>query len=339
MIRLVGFVISLCLLVSGCSHSSVTKDVVTPDFLVGKESKQITFFGDNDHPRFSFDGTRLLYQSYRTPQHKGLQIYEMDLLTNKERRITFSDGDAFDATYISANELLYASTTDEIKENPLTVTEQPAELPPADLYMSDLFGTDILRLTRQPGYDGQALFYNDPKKPFIIFASRRGDLSGVYRLDLQNLPVSLISAEKDKAKVFPAISTLGKSIAWVEKDLKTQKQSIVLLKNRVSSVLKKEDGEYRDLFFAPRPPERLFYSVLRKGEKRSQIEVFDIARQCTQVVFKGSDNLSSPAISNDSVERIAFVRSFQDRKQIYMVNLPTDLGPCLEPPAQATLKE
>lgn len=334
-----GAIVGLWGFILGCSHISKTNDILTPDYLIGKESRQITFFGDNDHPRFSLDGSKLLYQSKR-PLHKGWQLYEMDLSENRERRVTFSDGDAFDGVYISDGEILYASTTDEIKESPLG-TPNEKELPPSDIYMSDIFGNDILRLTRQPGFDGSPLLFNHASKPFIVFSSHRGDLSGLYRLDLVNLPVSLISAEKDKEKKFPALLPDSQKLAWVEVDVKTQKQSLVVqsLKNKSMTVVKKDEGAYRDLYFAPRPPERLFYSILRPGEKQYQIEVYDLAKNCTQVVFKGSDSLFSPAVSNEAKERLAFARLFQDKKHIYTAPLPTDLGPCLEALPQANLNK
>lgn len=336
-----GAIAGLFFVAVGCSHLSPTKNVLTPDYLIGKESRQITFFGDNDHPRFSFNSTKLLYQGTRPSLHKGSQLYEMDLLKNKERRVTFSDGDAFDGTYIGDSEILYASTTDEIKENIRLAAHHDKIFPPSDLYMSDLYGNDILRLTRQPGFDGTPLFLGHQEKPFILFSSRRGELSGIYRLDLAGLPVSLISAEKGKEKLYPTLIAGGQKVAWVETDLATKKQKLILyhLKQKTSMTLKKEDGTYRDLFLAPRPPERLFYSILRNGEKQYQIEVYNIEKNCTQVVFKGSDSLLSPAVSDEAPERLAFTRVFQDKKQIYMVQLPTDLGPCLETPAQATLKE
>lgn len=328
-------------LLSGCTHLSLTKDLLSPDFLFGKGSKQVTFFGDNDHPRFSFDGTKLLYTSSRPALHKGVQIYEMDLLSNKERRVTYSDGDAFDGMYISDNEILYASTTDEIKESPLLNKNFNKDFPPSDLYMSDLYGTDIVRLTQQPGMDSEPLLASHETKPFIVFTSRRGDLTGLYRLDLKNLPVSLISAEKDRDKRTPTLSPDHKQLAWIERDLKTQEQSLVLytFKGKTMKVLKKGEGLYRDLSFAPRSPHRLFYSILRPGEKQYHLEVFDLAQNCTQVLFKGKDSLYSPTVSNDSTERLAFARLFQDKKQIYIVQMPSDLGPCLETLPQATLKE
>lgn len=325
----------------GCSHVSQTKGAPTPEYLLGRNFKQITFSGDNDHPRFSNDGVRVLYNSRARAKHKGTQIYESDLTENKERRVVFSDGDAFDAAYISDYEILYSSTTDEIKESPLTNKNFPKEYPPSELYMSDLYGSDILRLTTQPSFDGESVFISNALKPFILFTSRRGDVTGLYRLDLENLPVSLISAEGGKEKRSPAATPDQKSLAWTEKDLKTGSQKIILynIKNKNTSVLKSDEGDYRDLFFAPRSPQRLFYSILRKGQSHYQIEVFDLEKQCTQVVFKGQDSLFSPAVSNDFSERLAFSRLFEDKKQIFIVNLPTDLGPCLEAPTQATLKE
>lgn len=331
---------ALCFLSLGCSHLSVTKDVLTPDYLLAQGTQQVTFLGNNDHPRFSSDSKKIIYSSRSRNSHKGTQIYEIDLQKNKERRVTFSDGDAFDSIYISDDEILYSSTTDEIKESPLQNKTFDKDFPPSDLYMSDLYGTEIVRLTQQPGYDGHSLFLAHPQRPSIVFSSRRGGLTGIYRLDLQNLPVSLISAEKDKEKRFPTLSPDSSQLVWIEKDLQTQSQSLVAfkLKEKIPTVLKTNEGAYKDLSFAPRPPARLFYSILRKGEKHHQIEVYDLEKQCTQVVFKGTDSLAAPAVSNEPVERLAFTRSFQDKKQIYIVNLPSDLGPCLESTSQVNLE-
>ncbi len=325
-------------LLCGCSHLSVTKDLLSPDYLLSKCSKQITFQGDNEHPRFSPDGTKLLYSSRARSFNKGAQIYEMDLTKNKERRVTFSDGDAFDPSYVSDTEILYASTTDEIKESPFINKTINKEFPPSDLYMSDRFGSEILRLTQQPGFDAEAVFVTHPAKPFILFTSYRGDLMGVYRMDLKHLLISLISAEGEKERRFPTISPDMKQIALIEKDKKTSEQSLMLftMKGKKLEALKGGEGIYRDLIFAPRTPARLFYSVLRKGDKQYQIESYDIEKKCTQVVFKGADSLTYPVVSDDRQERMAFARNFQDKKQIYIVNLPEDLGPCLEERSTAT---
>ncbi|MGZ3774342.1 MAG: TolB family protein [Pseudobdellovibrionaceae bacterium] len=327
----------------GCSHSKIVSKEVPqiPDFLQGRNFKQITTAGDNDHPRFSADGTRLLFTSSSRPTHKGQQIYEIDLLTNKERRVVFSDGDAFDASYIGNSELIYSSTTDAIKENPLAYKEIPKDYPPSDLYMSDLYGSDILRLTTLPDFQGEAAFLSNPTRPFIVFTSRQNNVTGIYRLDLRDLPISVISSEKNKEKRYPVITFDQKNLVWIEKDLQTGLESLILynIKTKKTSVLKSDDGDYKDLFFAPRGPERLFYSVRPKGKKTYQLEVYDLKNQCSQVVLQGSDSLFSPAVSDDSVERLSFSRLFEGKKQIYVMDLPSELGACVSTSTQATLKE
>ncbi|QDK39145.1 PD40 domain-containing protein [Bdellovibrio sp. NC01] len=325
-------IVTIAGVLCGCSHLSVTKDLLTPDYLLTKGTKQITFQGDNEHPRFSPDGTKLIFASRNRPTHKGSQIYEVDLTRNKERRVTFSDGDAFDPGYVSDSEILYASTTDEIKESPFINKNYNKDFPPSDLYMSDRFGGEIVRLTNAPGFDAEPTFVQNPTKPFILYTTYRNEVMGVSRMDLQKLMVTVLSADPEKERRFPAITSDHKQIAFLEKDKKTSEQSLVLynIKTKKSEVLKSGEGQYRDLIFTTRSPARLFYSVLRKGEKQYQIESYDLDDKCTQVVFKGADSLTHPVISDDSNERLVFARNFQGKKQLYMVNLPEDLGPCLE---------
>lgn len=331
---------TVVILSSGCSHSSPTKNLLSSDFLLGKNTKQLTFQGDNERPRFSADGEKIIFASRSRPHHKQAQIYEFNLKKNTERRVSFSDGDAFDPIYVGEDAILYASTTDEIKENPLKNFDKG--LPPSELYMSDVYGGDILRLTTQPGYDGEGAYVYHPSKPFIVFSSRRGEINGIYRLDLKNMPVSFFNVEKGKSKRSPAVTTDGHSVAWIETDLESSEQKLMMAPlngngKKTPVMLKEKEGQYRDLFFGPSPMPKLYYSILRKGEKRYQLEAYDIEQKCTRVLFKGADSLFFPVISDQG--RFIFVREFQDKKQIYMVDLPTDLGPCLEASIPAKLEK
>jgi dipeptidyl aminopeptidase/acylaminoacyl peptidase len=320
-------------ILTGCTHSP-TKDLLTTDFLLQKDIKQITFQGDNERPRFSANGNRLIYSSRGRGNQKNLQIYETDLIRNKERRVTFQDGDAFDPDYISDMEMIYSSTTDEIKESPFLNRNPSKEFPPADLYMSDRFGAEILRVTKQPGYDAESFLLPHPTKPTVIFTSRRGEVTGIFHLDLKTGYVSLLSAETGRDRRSPTLSPDKSRVAFVDTNLESKQQSLQLvdLRTKQTTLLKADEGQYRDLFFAPRSPARLFYSILRKGEKKHQIEVYNLDTKCTQVVFKGTDSLMYPSVSNENKERVAFTRTFQDKKQIYIVELPADLGACLEAP-------
>lgn len=327
----------------GCAKKSITNEIKTSDFLLTKDTQQITFMGDNSHPRFSPDSRKIIYSSRLRAAHSNSQIYELDFINNKERRITFSDGDAFDPSFIDTHEIIYASTTDEIKENPLINKNFDPATPPADLYTSDMFGTQILRLTHNPGYDGEPWFVKPSKdSPMIYFSSRRGPLFGIYRLDTQKkLQISMVSAEKEKIKRSPTVYLRKNLLAWIERNPKTEKESLIIydLKTKIPRRIKDSEGLYRDLFFAPQEPARLFYSIVRKGERHAQIEVLNLENSCTQVVFKGNDSLEGPAVSTGTPEKIVFTRLIADKRQIYQATLPTELGPCISSSTQDTLKE
>jgi len=325
---------------SACAQKSVTSKMISSDFLLAKGSKQLTFLGDNEHPRFSPSGDQILFISSHRMHHKGQQVYELDLKRNTERRVTFSDGDAFDAMYLNDSEIVYSSTTDEIKENPLMNKVFDKKRPPSDLYRSDLVGTEIQRLTNQPSYDGQSVYVRDFRRPFILFTSLRNGSTGLYRYDMQTGTIVTVNYDKTKEKRLPAVTADRTQFAYVEKDLETSAESLYLapIKGKTAPVvLKEKEGEYGDLSFAPEAPLRLIYSIRRGTEKNFQIEVYDIENKCTQVLFKGQDSLTSPILSVQN--KLAFVREFQEKKQIYIVDLPTDLGPCLEASTGDTIKK
>lgn len=338
--KVLGFALLLGSL-TACSHSASQKSLSMSDYLLAQGARQITQAGDNDEPKFSNDGQRLLFSSRLRVNHKSWQIYEYDFINNRERRVTFSDGDATSPSYMSDRELIYSSTTDEIKERPLQGMGN-SNLPPSDIYMSDLYGNEIIRLVNNPGFDSDPAFIPVTPKPYVIFSSKRSSHgAGIYRLDLGTLTTTLISSEKSKDKRFPAISPDRGSLVWVEKNTLTKEDNLVLYKlsNKVPLVLKQGEGQYQSLFFAHRPPQRIFYSILRPGEKQYRIESYNLETQCTQVLFKGKESLYSPSVSNQLQERLAFSRDLQDRRQIYVVPMPQEIGPCLEGTSQANLKE
>ena len=330
---------SLGALQLSCAQKSITKDFLSSDFLASPGSKQLTFWGDNMRPRFSADGEKIIFSSRGRTHHKQTQVYELLWKKNLERRVTFSDGDAFTPSYAEGDGILYASTTDEIKESPLQNKNFNKDMPPSELYQSDAYGTEINRLTLQPGYDAEPLWWKWQSREFVFFSSHRGELRGLYRMDLKTQQTIFISVEKNKDKHSPALTSDGKSLAWIETDLTKKSQSLVLATNLGKNpvVLKEGEGLYDDLFFSPDMPAKLYYSVVRKGDKKSQLEVYDLENKCTRVIFKSTDSLASPVVSKQN--KLAFTRDFQGKKQIYIADIPADLGPCLEASVPATLKQ
>ena len=334
------FVPVFFILISGCaSKEQKNKDPKSVDFFSIEETRQLTFAGQNNRPRFNDIGDKIVFYSSERPEHKGSQIYEFDIRKNTLRRITYSDGDAFDPDYINNREILYSSTTDEIKEKLL----QPANLEKKDseLYLSDTYGTQILRTTYRSGYDAEGIFYQNLGKHSIIYTSYFDGRSGIFALELPKMSVKLIAARMEMSYESPTLSPERDSLAWIQTDLKTKSKFLVLydLKTKKTQILKSGEGDYADLSFAPSTPNRLFYSIIRDPTKPRHIETLSLATGCTQTVFKGIDPLMTPAISSFNPEKIAFVRDFQGSRQIYITRLPTELGPCLPEPQAATIKE
>lgn len=341
----------------GCQSKKVEKtdNAISSDYFVQDGFKQITFLGENDSPRFSPEGRKLIFISRGRPRHQHPQVYEINLSLNTERRVTFNDGTDFSPSYMNEEEIMYASNTDEIKESLFLNKQPPMEYPTTEIYQSDLFGNEIVRWTQYPGFDGYAAFAASGG-PRIFFSSLRGGILGIMKLDLKDKQISFVNAEKDKQKLFPNFQ--NDRLVWIEKDLKSNKTSIQFLnyarKKPAVETLKEEEGaEYQDLFWRPGSAS-LFYSVRRKGDKVFNLEVYDFEKKCTQSLFKGKESLFQPVVSvptsfwniehpsqapsrSSRTPKIAFVRAFQDKKQIYMADLPDNLGPCAEQATSAKL--
>ncbi|MNS78748.1 hypothetical protein D3C72_1123790 [compost metagenome] len=157
---------------------------------------------------------------------------------------------------------------------------------------------------------------------------------------MQTGTIVTVNYDKTQEKRLPAVTADRTQFAYVEKDLESGVESLLLASVKGKTppvVLKEKEGEYNDVSFMPEAPLRLLYSIRRGTEKNFQIEIYDIENKCTQVLFKGQDSLTSPVLSVQN--KLAFVREFQEKKQIYIVDLPTDLGPCLEATTGDTLKK
>ena len=316
--------------------SSFPKALVQPppqDYLLLKGARQLTFEGANDSPRFSPGGDRLLFLSSQRSSHSNTQVYEFEILRNNERRITFQDGEIRNPSYVGDDQIMYASTTDEIKENiepNMGAKNAALERPPTELYQSDLYGNEILRLTFFPGYDDEAIDVPGPR-PYLLFTSFRNNLLGIYKYDLKTKSSSPLLVEKDRDKFSPTISTDHKNLAWIEKDLEKKTYALLIspLKSLKPRILKQDQMEWRDLHFTY-DGTQLIYSAQRKNENVFHIEIYDFEKKCTQIVFSGLDSLIQPSYSPGSPNRVIFTRVMKNTRQIYLVDIPPDLGPCLE---------
>lgn len=161
-----------------------------------KNIKQLTFGGDNAEAYFSPDGTKLVMQV--TNPEIGANCDQIFLLDLNDDEFTTSDlklvstgkGRTTCAFFMpDGKHFIYASTHEGNPDCPTPPAPRAdgkyvwPVFPDFDIYMSDLNGKIVKKLTDTPGYDAEAVVSPDGK--WIAFTSiRSGDLE-VYVMDIK----------------------------------------------------------------------------------------------------------------------------------------------------------
>ncbi len=160
--------------------------------------KQLTFGGQNAEAYFSFDGTKIIFQSTRQP-YECDQIFSMNvdggdvkLLNSGKGRTTcgffFPDGNRF----------IYASTHLAGERCPPAPDRSQGYVWPIyssyEIFSANLDGSGLKRLTKNPGYDAEGTISSDGKK--IVFTSMRaGDLD-IYTMNADGSGTKRLTTEK-----------------------------------------------------------------------------------------------------------------------------------------------
>jgi dipeptidyl aminopeptidase/acylaminoacyl peptidase len=333
-------VVAATVVLSGCASSSKSGGASpqsgqnnSATTLVAPYGELLTKIGENESPSWSPDGQILVFISKNRSSHKNAQAYELDLSSSKERRITYSDGDVSTPVFVlNGQKIVYASTTDELKESPVLLRKNstsPSDLaaPPTELYLSDLSGIQILRLTDHPGFDGlpfpssvreNEVFY------YSIFDERSGGnsaaLSSPSRPALKLLKMNISSKKSDS--VFRQSPTqpqwdwafLNSRLAWVQLDKSAPSNSSQLwigtgaIKN--AKAIDGLAGTFRDLQWiegAKTGDEKLMMTQKIDEQSFSRTVIYDPQMNCLKVILVGPNfNISQARLSPDR-RRIAFV--------------------------------
>jgi TolB protein len=162
-----------------------------------KNLQQLTFGGDNAEAYWSFDGKKIVFQ--RTSAKDGLpcdQIFVGEAPKKGEKfkykMVSTGKGRTTCAFFTKDNKhIIYASTHEAADTCPPAVDRSKygnKYIWPVyagyDIYMADLNGKIVKKLTNAPGYDAEATISPDGKK--MLFTSiRNGDLD-LYIMDLKN---------------------------------------------------------------------------------------------------------------------------------------------------------
>ncbi len=155
------------------------------------ELHMLTDGGENAEAYFSFDGSKLIFQSTRPP-YSCDQIFTMNLDGSDVKLVSTGTGRTTCAYFYPGDDrIIYASTHLGGEDCPPPPDHSKgyvwALYPTYDLFVANADGTGLVRLTDTPGYDAEATI--SPRGDRVVFTSTRdGDLD-IYTMNLDGSDV------------------------------------------------------------------------------------------------------------------------------------------------------
>ena len=160
------------------------RDLALPGETHLRHLRQLTFGADNAEAYWSFAGDRLIMQSNRAP-YKCDQIEELNVTTGERKLVSTGKGRTTCSFFLKGDqEIIYASTHEASPDCPTPPDMSQGYfwgLFDYDIYRANADGSNLRRLTHEPGYDAEATVC--PADGSIVFTSiRSGDLE-LWRMD------------------------------------------------------------------------------------------------------------------------------------------------------------
>lgn len=162
-----------------------SESLARPDERRLRNVKQLTFGGENAEAYFSADGKRLIFQSTRDG-YTADQIYTMNVDGSDLRRVSTGKGRCTCAYFFPDRKRILYSSTHLAGDAPPPPPDRSrgyvwALYPSYEIFTARPDGSDLKRLTHNPGYDAEATV--SPRGDRIVFTSLRdGDLD-LYTMD------------------------------------------------------------------------------------------------------------------------------------------------------------
>jgi len=193
------FFLLLVILLNSCAKQN--NDLIKPEEKNFKSLKQLTFGGDNAEAYWSFDDKRIVFQSNNPKWSLECdQMFVADFNKSFENEIpnmvSTGKGRTTCSYFLPNNNIIYASTHEFdhlCPETPLRVDGNYVWpiYDTYDIYVADLEGNIVSKLTNEVGYDAEATV--SPKGDKIVFTSdRSGDLE-LYTMNIDGTDVKQIT--------------------------------------------------------------------------------------------------------------------------------------------------
>lgn len=189
MLRPVFSALAAATLLTGCAASQAPANTAVQPSSVQAERhlrniRQLTFGGENAEAYFSFDGTRIIFQSTRDGARCDQQ-YTMKIDGSDLRRVSNGEGRTTCGFFSpDGREIVYASTHAAGPECPARPDMSRGYVWPIyagyDIYRANADGSNLRNITNSPGYDAEPTIGADGR---IVFTSvRDGDME-IYSMN------------------------------------------------------------------------------------------------------------------------------------------------------------
>ncbi len=178
---------TILLFLSGCAGRSLPpREPLPAEGPHLRNIRQLTFDGDNGEAYFSWDGTRLIWQSNRGGAGCD-KIWVMNADGTGKRRVSPARGAHTCSFFFPGDrKIVYASTAPPAGDCPPRPAPPPGRryvwpLFPYDIFVADADGSNPVRITDNPAYDAEPIVSPDGTK--IVFGSKRDGDFDIYVMD------------------------------------------------------------------------------------------------------------------------------------------------------------
>ena len=180
-----------------------------------KNIRQLTFGGENAEAYWSFDETKLIFQSTRPP-FTADQIFVMGADGSNQKLVSTGKGRTTCSYFLPGDRRILYASTHAAGDAPPPPPDRSrgyvwAIYPSYDIYVANADGSNPVNLTNLPGYDAEATI--SPVGDRIVFTSTRdGDIE-LYSMNLDGRDVKRLTNRPgyDGGAFF---SWDGKKIVW-----------------------------------------------------------------------------------------------------------------------------
>jgi Tol biopolymer transport system component len=177
---------------------------------------QLTFDGDNGEAYFSWDGSKLIWQSNREGQSCD-KIWTMKADGSQKRMVSPAHG-AHTCSFFFPGDarIVFASTSHLPGDCPPKTAGPPGAhyvwpLHPYDIFAADADGGNLQRLTDNPGYDAEPIVSADGQR--IVFGSQRAGDFDIYVMNADGSGVQRLT-DRVGYDGGPWFSPDGTKIVW-----------------------------------------------------------------------------------------------------------------------------